>query len=180
MRLLLVRHPQPQVGAGLCYGRTDIRACSEDTDRVHAALAAAGLPGAMPVYASPALRCAELARRLGAAALAFDVRLTEMDFGTWEMRSWDEIGRAAVDAWTADLLHYRPGGGECVFDVATRVAGFLGELRQTGHAQVLVVCHAGTIRLLQALHRGLGIADAALHAARTPHRIAYGEILVLD
>ncbi|MEN3275928.1 MAG: alpha-ribazole phosphatase [Massilia sp.] len=180
MRLLLVRHPQPQVGAGLCYGRTDIPACSQDTDRVRAALTAAGLPGAMPVYASPALRCAELARRLGAATLAFDARLTEMDFGIWEMRSWDEIGRSAVDAWTADLLHHRPGGGECVLDVATRVAGFLGELRQAGHAQALVVCHAGTIRLLQALHRGLGLRDAALHAASTPHRIAYGEILVVD
>lgn len=180
MRLLLVRHPRPQVAAGLCYGRTDVPASDEDTGRVHAALTAAGLPGALPVYASPALRCAELARRLGAATLAFDARLVEMDFGSWEMRGWDEIGRAAVDAWTADLLRYRPGGGECVLDVAIRVAGFLDELGQAGHAEALIICHAGTVRLLQALHRGLEIGDAAMHAARTPHRIAYGEILVLD
>ncbi len=180
MRLLLVRHPRPQVDAGLCYGRTDLTALSEDTARVHAELTAAGLPGAMPVYASPALRCAALARRLGAATLAFDARLAEMDFGTWEMRSWDEIGQAAVEAWTADLLHFRPGGGECVLDVATRVAGFLGELRQAGHREALIVCHAGTIRLLQALHGGLPLREAALHAARTPHRIAYGEMLVLS
>ncbi|HBI71559.1 MAG TPA: phosphoglycerate mutase, partial [Massilia sp.] len=48
------------------------------------------------------------------------------------------------------------------------------------HAEAqLVVCHAGTIRLLRALHTGLPLEAAALEAARTPHRIGYGEILAL-
>jgi alpha-ribazole phosphatase len=180
MRLLLVRHPRPAVAPGLCYGSTDLAALPADTQHVHAALRAAGLPGSLPVYASPLRRCADLARLLARDAATFDARLAEMDFGRWELRSWDDIGRSAVDAWTADLLHYRPGGGENVLQVARRVAAFEASLRAAGHAEALVVCHAGTIRLLAALRGGVPLEQAALQAAGTPHHIGYGEILVLN
>ncbi|CAH0318484.1 hypothetical protein SRABI118_05141 [Massilia sp. Bi118] len=103
-----------------------------------------------------------------------------MDFGRWEMQSWDAIPRQEVDAWSADLLHYRPGGAECVLEVAQRVAAFLGDLRLAGHAQALLVGHAGTIRLLSAMRDGVTLEQAALDAAGTPHRIAYGELVMLD
>lgn len=179
MRLYLVRHPQPEVPAGFCYGRSDVPALQADVERVLAALANRGLDGAMPVYASPLSRSAALARRF-AQAPTFDARLAEMDFGAWEMRSWDDIPRDEVDAWSADLLRYRPGGGESVMDMAVRVAGFAAELRRAGHVQALVVCHAGTMRLLHALHLGGTLAEAALRAAQTPHRIEYGEVMMLE
>ncbi|WP_313707194.1 histidine phosphatase family protein [Massilia sp.] len=179
MRLLLVRHPRPDVEPGLCYGSSDVAVSEQDTMTVRDALAATGLPGALPVYTSPLQRCAGLARALDASDVRVDARLAEMDFGAWELRGWDTIGRAEVDAWAGDLLHYRPGGGESVLDVARRVAGFLGDLRAAGHLEALVICHAGTMRLLCALFAGQPLAAAALEAARTPHRIGYGELLVL-
>ena len=182
MRLYLVRHPRPVVPAGHCYGRSDLAANQADVERVLAALRDQGLPGAMPVHASPLARSAVLAHRLSPAP-AFDPRLAEMDFGAWELRSWDDIPRDEIDAWSADLLHYRPGGGESVMDVATRVAGFDADIRraaQTQAAQALVICHAGTMRLLHALHRGGTLADAALRAAQAPHRIDYGEVMMLE
>jgi len=174
MRLLLVRHPRPEVDAGICYGRSDLPADTDDLLRVRATL-----PGGLPTWSSPLQRCASLAHLLDPPQLRLDARLAEMDFGAWELRSWDDIGRSEVDAWAADLLHYRPGGGESVIDVARRVAAFRAELLETGHAAALVICHAGTIRLLRALHTGLPLEAAALEAARTPHRIGYGEMLVL-
>jgi alpha-ribazole phosphatase len=180
VKLVLVRHPQPEVGPGLCYGASDLAVADHELARVHASLEAAGLPGTLPVYASPLQRCALLARRLPALSLRFDARLAEMDFGRWEMRAWDAIPRAEVDAWAADLLHYRPGGGECVLEVAQRVAAFGAELRQAGHAQALLICHAGTIRLLSAMRDDIALEQAALDAARAPHRIGYGEIVVLE
>jgi alpha-ribazole phosphatase len=174
MQLVLVRHPHPGIAPGICYGRTDIAAPPAETARVAAALSEAGLPGALPVFASPLVRCADLARQLG-APVSFDARLAEMDFGAWEMRAWDTIPRAEVDAWAADLLGYRPGGGENVLDVARRVAAFRAGL----HAPALLICHAGTMRLLAALHAGGGIEQAALRAASSPHRIGYGEVIVL-
>jgi alpha-ribazole phosphatase len=180
VKLHLVRHPQPDIVPGLCYGASDVPVAQAELTRVRASLCDAGLPGGLPVYASPLQRCALLARALNPATLAVDARLAEMDFGRWEMQAWDAIPRHEVDAWAADLLHYRPGGAECVLDVARRVAAFVGDLRQTGHAQALLICHAGTIRLLHAMRDGAALEHAALDAAQTPHRIGYGEVVVLE
>lgn len=179
MILYLVRHPQPAVAHGLCYGATDVAVNESEFERVHAALKAAELPGDLPVFSSPLRRCAELARRLRPQSLQFDRRLAEMNFGAWEMRAWSDIPRVEVDAWAADPALYRPGGGENVLDVALRVAAFIDELRDSVRSDALVICHAGTIRLLTALCAGLSPAQAALRAAATPHRIGYGELIVL-
>lgn len=189
MRLILVRHPRPLVAPGVCYGSSDLPAAEDDIGRVHAALvASASIPPGTPVYSSPLQRCAVLASRLGAHTL--DARLAEMDFGAWELRSWDDIPRAEVDAWAAGLVHYRPGGGESVLQVAERVAAFRADLlrEQNGtehrRRQAVIICHAGTIRLLAAieagLQAGLSLHETALRAAATPHRIAYGEAVILE
>ena len=180
MRLILVRHPRPDIAPGLCYGRSDVPVTAGETARVHRMLIAAGLPAALPVYSSPLARCATLARALETTALTFDARLAEMDFGAWEMRSWADIPRAGVDAWAADLTGYRPGGGECVLDVARRVDHFRRDLQGAGVAAALVICHAGSMRLLRALHHGAPLAEAALAAAITPHQVGYGDMLVLE
>lgn len=175
MQLVLVRHPQPDLAPGICYGRVDISTSIEAIEQVAAGLRAAGLPGLLPVYASPLARCARLAAALD-VPVTLDPRLAEMDFGAWEMRAWDAIPRVEVDAWAADLLHYRPGGGENVLDVTHRVAAFRRELR---HPAALIICHAGTIRLLSALQAGGSVEEAALRAASSPHRIGYGEVIML-
>ena len=178
MRLHLLRHLAPAIDAGICYGRSDL-AC--DSAAVEAALPPlrALLPLHAPLYASPLRRCAVLAGALG-VPVTYDARLAELDFGTWELRPWDSIGRADVDAWAADLLHYRPGGGESVMDMALRVGAFYEDLRARRLPLASIVCHAGSMRILAALARGLAPADAARAAAETPHRIAYGEIVILD
>jgi len=180
VKLHLVRHPQPDVAPGLCYGASDVAVAQAELTRVHAHLSAHGLPGSLTVYSSPLQRCAHLAQRLQPRSLRFDARLAEMNFGSWEMRAWDYIPRAEVDAWAADLLHYRPGGAECVLDVARRVATFIDDLRQAGTIEALLVCHAGTIRLLSAMRAGLPLEQAALDAASRPHRIGYGELVTLE
>ena len=180
MTLYLVRHPRPAIGKDLCYGASDVPVTENEMNSVLAALRAAGLPGELPVYASPLQRCAVLAQRLRPRLLRIDARLAEMDFGAWELRSWDDIPRAEVDAWAADLLHYRPGGAENLLDVARRVAAFMDELRASGEPQALLICHAGTIRLLMQMTRGLTLEQAALQAAQTPHHIGYGQLLMLE
>lgn len=178
MRLILVRHPQPLVASGLCYGSTDLAVAPEEMTNAVTALSAS-LPTGLPLFSSPLRRCAQLARRLPGISLDFDARLAEIDFGAWEMRAWDAIARDEIDAWAADLVHYHPGGGESVLQMATRIAAFYAELRLR-HRAAIVVCHAGTMRLLAACHAGLVPAEMALQAAATPHRIGYGATLILD
>lgn len=187
MKLYLVRHPRPLVDPGLCYGASDVAVSDDELARACARLREAGLPDPssddLPVYASPLRRCADLARALQPRRLRLDARLMEMNFGRWELQPWSAIARDEVDAWAADLLHYRPGGAENVLDVARRVADFLADLRHSGAAQALLVCHAGTIRLLAQMTpviSNAALEQAALRAAQTAHSIDYGALLTLE
>ncbi|KQQ42417.1 phosphoglycerate mutase [Duganella sp. Leaf126] len=181
MRLTLIRHPQPEVAPGVCYGRTDLAVAAHHLEQAVAALLPV-LPAGVPLFSSPLQRCAALALRLTPAPV-FDARLVEMDFGSWEMHAWDSIARASVDAWAADLANYRPGGGESVLQMAERVATFYADLQRQlagdGAAEAIVVCHAGTMRLLAARHAGLAPLAMALQAAGAPHQLPYGQTLVL-
>lgn len=181
MKLYLVRHGKPDIAAGLCYGRSDVEVPEQELQRVAADLGPR-LPAGVPIWCSPALRCVSLAERLQARSgvpLRIDARLRELDFGTWEMRAWNDIARDEIDAWAADPLHYRPGGGESVLDVAARAASLLEDLRDAGMQAAVLVCHAGTIRLLTRLHAGLTVEQSSRLAAAQAHRIEYGELLVL-
>jgi alpha-ribazole phosphatase len=183
MRLYLVRHARPDVDTGICYGSTDLHVAPEEHAGVLATLTPA-LPKSLPVFSSPLRRCGELAVQLAAAldsgAVIHDARLVEIHFGAWEMRAWNDIPRAEIDAWSADLHTYRPGGGESVLQAAQRVHAFLEDLRRRQLDSAIVVCHAGTIRLLTACREHASPLDAALHAARTSHKIGYGELILLD
>ncbi|WP_426076668.1 histidine phosphatase family protein [Janthinobacterium sp. PSPC3-1] len=183
MKLILVRHPAPDVASGICYGSSDVAVAPHILAAARASLLAS-LPANLPVYSSPLWRCAglaqALARDLPASQFIQDARLAEMDFGDWELRAWQDIARGEIDAWAFDLAHYRPGGGENVLAMATRVAAFLDELLREQHAAVIVICHAGTIRLLSALQAGLPLAETALLAASGAHKIAYGAVVTLD
>ena len=160
-RLWLVRHAQPLVAPGLCYGRLDMLADAAATAASAQALAAALPASVLLAHHSPLQRCEQLAQALQALrpglALDADARLQELDFGSWEGRAWDAIGRAPVDAWTADFASHRPGGGESLADMLQRVAAALKAARQQtstapgvgGGVDVLWITHAGVTRCVQ-------------------------------
>ena len=182
MRLILVRHPQPQIAPGICYGRSDLAVAPEQLAQTLATLSAT-LPRGLPLYSSPLQRCAALAAQLAAPlqspAPLLDARIAEIDFGDWELRAWSDIPRADIDAWAADLANYQPGGGESVLQMAHRIAAFHADL-QRQQRDAVVICHAGAMRLLSACHAGLAPAGMALQAASQPHQIAYGATLILQ
>jgi alpha-ribazole phosphatase len=182
MHLYLVRHPQPLVASDVCYGSTDLTVAPQEHARVASALTAT-LPKGAALFSSPLRRCAELAERLvdplRCAMLKLDARLVEMHFGGWELRAWNDIARCEIDAWANDLVAYRPGGGESVMQMAERVRAFHADVLST-QQDCIVICHAGTIRMLLACQRNLSPAEMAQYAAQERHKIAYGEVIVLD
>ncbi|MES2830519.1 MAG: histidine phosphatase family protein [Pseudomonadota bacterium] len=183
MRLYLIRHPRPVIEPGLCYGHTDLCVDSAEVTRLTASLSR-GLPNPAIVFCSPLQRCTGFADALveagGYANARRDPDLMEMFFGTWEMQPWENIQRREIDAWANDMAHYRPGGGESVCDVARRVLRFRDSMQQMTWADAIVVCHAGTIRLLQAWREGFDAEALAVAAASKPHAIGYGEISMID
>lgn len=147
MELYLIRHPRPAVPPSVCYGCSDI-GLAEDVTAAAQRLCAL-LPASYALYASPLTRCRLLADALGAAPV-FDARLMEMDFGTWEMQTFDAIGRAALDEWSSDFLGYRPAGGESARDMEQRVLACFEELLAGRHEHAVIVGHSGPMRAIAA------------------------------
>ncbi len=170
MELILIRHPAV-VADRICYGRSDV-ALAQPPQAECARLIERLTPlcggRAVSLYSSPLSRCALIAQGLSAhfgTALEYDARLQEMDFGRWESLPWDQIPRAEIDAWAADVEHASPHGGESVEAFAARAGAWLdalpGAVKGNGggecggssedtSAPSVVLTHAGTIRVLAA------------------------------
>jgi alpha-ribazole phosphatase len=178
MQLYLIRHPKTIVKDGICYGRTDLAVDAAEVERVATSLLER-LPDNVAIWTSPLQRCRLLAERIAKArgtTFHEDARLMEMDFGAWEMQSWDAVPREEIDAWTKDVVYYSPGGGESVFQAAVRVKQFADEHMHRA-SPAAVICHAGTIRLLLACAEFNDPEEIALAAATRTHRIGHGEIV---
>ncbi|MEO8410551.1 MAG: alpha-ribazole phosphatase family protein [Propionivibrio sp.] len=152
MPVYLIRHPRPLIADGVCYGQLDIDC--EDPAPVAARLRQL-LPRAVPLVSSPLRRARRLAEML-APTLQIDRRLAEISFGEWEGRTWNDIGRAAIDAWANDVLHFAPPSGESVVMLQARVVDFARSLPDTN---VAVVAHAGVLRALAGYWRKLPLAE---------------------
>jgi len=178
MRLYLIRHPQPLVAPNTCYGSSDLAVSPEQVASVAEKLRQL-LPSGLPLYSSPLQRCTLLAQALS-PTVNLDARLAEMDFGSWEMQAWEQIPRAEIDAWSQDLAHYRPGNGKSLTQVAHSIRAFYTDLIQQNITEAIVVCHAGSIRLLLTCPLKLTAVEMAQHAAARANHIDYGAMVTLD
>lgn len=153
MKLVLLRHPAADVAPGVCYGASDVP--------VAGSIPHVGIPPDAHLYSSPLRRCLDLARVLAKNPedVRIDPRLREMDFGAWEMRSFADVGRAAIDAWAADPLHFRPPGGESVQEMQSRVLAALEDLLAGKAACTVIVSHGGPLRVIAGNLLGLAPAD---------------------
>ena len=147
------RHPRPIGAEGRCIGRTDVavdpRKARRLAYRINAAARRLGLT--RHVLTSTRRRTSDVGRclrRLGWRHERIDA-LAEMDFGAWDGMAWTDVPRAAFDAWCADFLNGRPGGGESVDAFFDRVAGSVVEATAP-----VVVAHAGWLIALRWLADG--------------------------
>ena len=155
--LWLVRHAQPHIDKGICYGQLDIPAdlqatktCAKELFKV--------LPKGITVITSPLQRCELLALELIGLQpdlmVKNDPNLQEMGFGQWEGRAWADIDANELAAWTDDFAHYPAGStGESVCQFMARVAAAFDELDAT--KDTLWVTHAGVIRAARLIASGV-------------------------
>lgn len=114
------------------------------------------------IVSSPLLRCRAFAEELAVRdqlPLLFDERLKEVGFGAWEGKTaaqLDEEDPQQLPRFKANPVHARPAGAESMQDFFKRVAsGVETLLQQHADEHVLVICHAGVIRMV--LAHGLNI-----------------------
>jgi alpha-ribazole phosphatase len=150
MRLILVRHPKPLCEKGICYGRLDLECESHALSE--AVLRLGKFASVSLVFTSPAKRARDLAVQLSTQTIVDD-RLQELDFGDWEGRHWQDLGREAIDAWSQGLPHSSPPNGETLTAMAVRCGSWLKSL-QPRENSVLAVTHAGPIRVIKAMLSG--------------------------
>ena len=157
MKLTLVRHAQPLVASGVCYGALDMPADTQAT-RQAASNLAPSLSTGLQVITSPLQRCQQLAQSLQELRpdlrYQTDARLTEMNFGCFEGQRWDSIAPESMDEWTADFWQHRFGGVESVAALMARVASVWDEATASGQPQVWIT-HAGVIRAATLLAQGV-------------------------
>ena len=132
------QHFMPEIAADLrvvlC---SDLSRCRET-----ASLLLAGCPQYLPVYVEPAFR--------------------EISLGLWEGRSREEIRSLCPGAFEArgrDMMDFVPQGGESFRMVQRRSLRALACWRQRyPEGQLLVVTHAGVMRVLLAQYLGLPLS----------------------
>lgn len=162
--LWLQRHAPVVAAPGLCYGATNLQAHAQGTLDAAQRIAPL-LPAGLVLRSSPLRRCAELADAIVALrpdlTVRHDARLAEMNFGAWEGRPWSDIPREDFESWTADFAN-APAGvhGESVRAFMQRVAAAHDEW-QAGEGDALWVTHAGVLRAVTLLRRGLRCVDTA-------------------
>lgn len=152
-RMLLVRHPEvDRVYHGVCYGQSDValslkgrQSCDSIAEMV------AGWPVAHVVHTGlqrTRMLAEAIGRRVGIQPMQ-EGSLRERNFGSWELRTWDDIYRDCGDdilKMVTDPRRFRPGGGETTDEFAARVCdGARMWMRTT---LTVVVAHGGTIAAL--------------------------------
>ena len=159
MEIYLIRHTQLSIAEGICYGQTDIPLAHTFEEEWK------DLKNKLPcpfeaVYSSPLKRCEILARRLSGKEVKCDHRLLELNFGTWEMKKWDDIDQHELHRWMNNFVQERVPQGESFQDLWVRVRAFLEELEKISFDKVAVVTHAGVIRTIIAHILGMPLQNA--------------------
>ena len=163
MDLTFLRHTQPKVDAGVCYGRTNLELAESFAEE--AAQVVMQLPAVDLIVSSPLQRCLRLAEYIAEQrnlSLKVEDRFQEMDFGAWEGKPWKDISKEELDLWAGDFLNARPHGGESVAMLRARTHEALAAWRQP-EQHILVVTHLGVIKT--ALAKGTATEDFAINVS---------------
>ena len=163
----LIRHTEVDVPKGTIYGHLDVPLLEEAYPARLSALLPK-MPRGAQYVASPLSRAARLAQDL-AQSCSGTVRLEacfkELSFGAWEGASWSTLDRAATEHWTQDIVNRAPPRslegvvGESLNDLAARVLPAWRDALAALDAPLVIVAHAGPLRVLQLNLEGRPLSD---------------------
>jgi broad specificity phosphatase PhoE len=133
------------------------------------------------VYSSDLIRstrgAAIISDRLGISYTPLP-ELRERSVGAWEGLTAEEINARFPEqyaAWRADLLNYRPPGGECLVDVSARILPVFKRLVASHREQeIAMLLHGGVNRVILADALGMEL----LHIFRIEQ--AFGALNIID
>lgn len=161
MEIYLIRHTSVDVPAGYAYGQTDVPlkpSFPEEAEVVKQQLSSLTFD---KVWTSPLSRCVRLATYCGYPEAVKEDRIKEVNFGDWEMKSWNELSAdPRSEAWFKDWVHISTPNGESLTDQYKRVSDFLDEVRKSGLRKVCLFAHGGVLTCARVYMNEYPLEDA--------------------
>lgn len=155
----LIRHGEP-VGGRKYRGQIDDPLSEKGWAQMRAAVG--DYTAWQHIVTSPLSRCRAFADALAeqrGVPVSVEARFREVAFGAWEGKTPAQLSADNPDLlfnFRHDPVTHRPAGAEPVGEFHARVAaGWSALLGAYSGAQVLVVCHAGVIRMVLATVLGM-------------------------
>ncbi len=177
MKIYAIRHTSVKVDPGICYGQTDVSVSdSFENEKQKSAQELNGITFDK-IYSSPLFRCRLLAENLfQEETIVYDDRLKELNFGEWEMKSWDDIYTDSKGKIWMDNYQTLPApGGESYPEMIKRIQEFVEDMKLEKSVQVALVAHAGVIRILKSLIDNVSIAYLFEH-----FKPGYGSVTIFE
>jgi len=148
MDLYFLRHTTVAVDNDVCYGQTEIPVASSflqeasDTmklvpDKMHAVY-----------FSSPTRRCIQLAEFISKRPAMQDDRLSDLNFGAWERKKWEEIDEEELQEWMRDVVFHSVPDGESYEQLILRVKDFFEDIITKNYKTVVISTHASVIRAI--------------------------------
>lgn len=187
MNVHFIRHTSPNIATGVCYGQADIdlaKSFEQESRVLLNKLSKQTNNGQYDyLFSSPAKRCLLLAEKIQSNQstpqnnININTKLQEVDFGDWELRTWDDIPRSESQPWTDDFVHVAPPNGESLLTMQKRVHAFIDELntlkqpsislisssiqekKTPPNSSIAVVTHAGVMRLIAAYYLQIPLSE---------------------
>lgn len=91
----------------------------------------------------------------------------EMNFGSWELKRWDDLDKDALNKWMNSYTTERCHDGESYADVIARVKHFIHDALQNSNQRAIVVTHGGVIKSFHGIVHNRDGMD---------FKISYGEV----
>jgi alpha-ribazole phosphatase len=152
MEIYLIRHTKVTVPLSVCYGRSDVALA--DSFEVERDILWQKIHSIQPqlLVSSPLQRCASLcdwlAQQWQIEPQMHEDALMEMDFGDWELRSWNEIPEDESREFFADFVHIPAPGGESMKKLNDRSVSCFEKIVSLQKNPSILVTHGGVIRSL--------------------------------
>lgn len=153
MKIWLTRHGQTNLNRQkLMQGRTDEPLNETGIQQAEKARKMIGSISFDAVYASPLQRAVLTASIIGNTEkenIITDSRLTEVEFGKYELKKYYLMGPAMTAHWVWPEVIPAPATVESVSSMVERSSSILKEIEAKDYENVLIVCHGGIIRALR-------------------------------
>ncbi len=166
-RVFLMRHGEVENGGEKRYnGHIDVDITENGVQQMHRLAGLLSGKSISAVYSSDLIRSRKGAEIIS-KSLGLEYRplsdLRERSVGAWEGLTAEEIKQrypAEYAAWRADLLNYRPPGGECLIDVKDRILPIIKRLVALHPDQEIgMLLHGGVNRVILADALGMDMMN---------------------